>query len=356
MAAVRQGTGDNRQPRAGRHTLQLYISLARQEGIKQVVSLHVTASGSGAYQAAVAAQARAQARYPDLEIEVIATPRVSLVHGWMVIEAAGAAPRGERLEQMGARMREMIPITHVIHTADTLRYLHKGGRIGRAKRMVGSLLGVKPLIGMEDGVVVALGAARSRAWTHARMVEQAVGRCGRVKEACVHAAAREEAEKIKALVESRLRVARCRALASLRCAFRSRRGGFVLFPGGAGWLTPNRPGQAGAGPLQPVRAHTMARVFRATAPPAREKTARLPSQGPYREIVLPTSAPPSVDHSSLRRQCGLRRGLPCRAGAGNALAVVTQPGDHVLQGAAQGARGEPELAGSFGMADGGVPD
>jgi DegV family protein with EDD domain len=85
-----------------------------------------------------------------------------------------------------------------------------GGRIGRAKRLLGSVLNIKPLIGMEDGVVVALGVARSRAQAYARMVdaiEQAIAESGRVKVAYVHAAAREEAEKIRAMVEARLDVA-----------------------------------------------------------------------------------------------------------------------------------------------------
>jgi DegV family protein with EDD domain len=101
----------------------------------------------------------------------------------------------------------MIPVTRMIQTADSLRYLYMGGRIGLAKNLVGTLLNIKPLIGMEDGVIVALGQSRSRqrAYTAmADMVEDAVGRGGKIKIAYVHAAAREEAEKIRALVESRL--------------------------------------------------------------------------------------------------------------------------------------------------------
>jgi len=189
--------------------LQVYEALAEEAGVTEIVSIHMTSSGSGAYQAALAAQAMAGERHPELKIDVIDTRAVSLAHGWMVIEAARAAMQGERLEQVAARVRSMIPITRMIHTADTLRYLYMGGRIGRAKRLVGSVLNIKPLIGMEDGVVVALGVARSRAQAYARMVEmveQAVGRVGQVKVAYVHAAALEEAEKIKALVEARLNV------------------------------------------------------------------------------------------------------------------------------------------------------
>jgi fatty acid-binding protein DegV len=69
------------------------------------------------------------------------------------------------------------------------------------------VLNIKPLIGMEDGIIVALGQARSRRRAYEMIVskvEEAVGRSGRVRIACVHAAARDEAERLKALVEARL--------------------------------------------------------------------------------------------------------------------------------------------------------
>jgi DegV family protein with EDD domain len=100
----------------------------------------------------------------------------------------------------------MVPVTHMLQTADTLRYLYMGGRIGKAKHLVGSLLNIKPLIGVEDGVIVPLGIARSRAQAYQAMidkVEQAVGK-SRVKIAYVHAGAMQEVEKIKNLVEGRL--------------------------------------------------------------------------------------------------------------------------------------------------------
>ena len=189
--------------------LEVYEALAEESGVTEIVSIHMTSSGSGAYQAALAAQAMMKERHPDLTVDVIDTRAVSLAHGWMVIEAARAAMQGQRLEQVAARVRSMIPVTRMIHTADTLRYLYMGGRIGRAKRLVGAVLNIKPLIGMEDGVVVALGVARSRAQAYAKMVdmvEQAVGRFGQIKVAYVHAAALGEAEKIRTLVEARLNV------------------------------------------------------------------------------------------------------------------------------------------------------
>ena len=187
--------------------LMVYEKLVRERGKGDIVSIHMTSVGSGAYQAAKAAQAMAQEQLPDVRIEVIDTRNVSMCHGWMVIEAARAALAGRSLDEIVALVADMIPITRMIQTADTLRYLYMGGRIGMAKHLVGTLLNIKPLIGMEDGVIVPLGQARSRKRAYRKIVdrvEAAVGRMGRVKIAYVHAAAREEAEKIKTMVESRL--------------------------------------------------------------------------------------------------------------------------------------------------------
>lgn len=188
--------------------LEVYEGLA-DKGIRQIVSIHMTSKGSGAYQAALAAQSMIKGLIPDLVVEVIDTLNVSMCHGWMVIEAAREALQGRSLIEVIARVREMIPITRMIQTADTLKYLYMGGRIGRAKHLVGSLLNIKPLISMEDGEIVPVGTARSRSKAYQMMVEKVatvVGEMGKIKVAYTHAAAFEEAEKIKALVERRFTI------------------------------------------------------------------------------------------------------------------------------------------------------
>jgi DegV family protein with EDD domain len=186
---------------------ETYRGLAEQ-GVQEIISLHMTSRGSGAYQAAVLAQSLAAEQIPKVRIEVVDTQNVSLCQGWMVIEAARAALAGAHLDDILASIKRMIPVTRMVQTADTLKYLYMGGRIGMAQRLVGSLLNIKPLIGMKDGVIVALGQARSRWQAYTMMeeiVEDAVG-TGKVKVAYVHAGALEEVEKIKKLVEAKLDV------------------------------------------------------------------------------------------------------------------------------------------------------
>ena len=187
--------------------VEIYKNLI-QRGIRNILSIHMTASGSGAYQAASIARDSLLEEIPDVRIEVVDTRNVSLCQGWMVIEAARDALAGFSMDDALERVRRMIPITQMIQTADTLKYLYMGGRIGKAQHLVGSVLKIKPLIGMKDGVIVALGKAHSRLQAYTAMsgmVADAVGK-GRVKVAYVHAGARQEVEKIKELVEAKVGV------------------------------------------------------------------------------------------------------------------------------------------------------
>jgi len=186
--------------------LSQYQSLADQ-GVQEIVSIHMASKASGAYQAAKAAQTMARELLPKLQIEVIDTLNASMCHGWIVIEAARSALSGSSFTEITSRVYEMIPVTRMLQTADTLKYLYLGGRIGKAKHLVGTLLNIKPLISMENGEIIPVGVARSRKRAYQMIVEKieaAVGYMGKIKIAYVHAAAIEEAEKIKDLVESRL--------------------------------------------------------------------------------------------------------------------------------------------------------
>jgi DegV family protein with EDD domain len=163
---------------------------------------------SGAYQAAMVAQSMLQEEAPEIQIAVVDTLNASLCHGWIAIEAARGALAGLSMDDALASVKRMLPLTRMIQTADTLKYLYMGGRIGMAKRLMGTMLNIKPLIGMRDGVIVALGQARSRMQAYtvmSEMVAEAIGN-GKAKVAYVHAGALEEVEKIKQLVEGKVDV------------------------------------------------------------------------------------------------------------------------------------------------------
>jgi DegV family protein with EDD domain len=178
--------------------------LARR--VKEIVVITMTSNGSGAYQSCLAAVEIVQGQMPELQVEVVDTLQVAMAHGWAVIEAARSALAGCGFDQVAQRARQVAQNSMMIQTADTLRYLYMGGRIGKAKHLAGSILNIKPLIGMQDGIIVALGTARSRAKAYRRMVElmqQQVGEGSRIKIAFTHVAAQAQVEKLRALVVDR---------------------------------------------------------------------------------------------------------------------------------------------------------
>jgi DegV family protein with EDD domain len=169
----------------------------------EIIALTMTSKGSGAYQSCRAAAEMIQERNHDVRVHVVDTLQVAMSQGWAVIEAARAARSGIPIKHVLNRARAVAEKGRMIQTADTLRYLHMGGRIGKAQHLLGSLLNIKPLIGMQDGEIVALGTARSRLKAYRRMVElmqQEVGKGTQIKVAFTHVAARDQLEGLRTTV------------------------------------------------------------------------------------------------------------------------------------------------------------
>jgi len=173
---------------------------------REIVTICMTSIGSGAYQAALVAKEMAAEELPDLHIDVVDTLQVAVCHGWSVIEAARAALQGASFETVASTARDIAGRSTMIQTADTLRYLYMGGRIGRAKHLMGTLLNIKPLVGMNEGIISAVGQARSRRQAYRRMVDimvDAVGEGSRIKIGYVHALAPRDTQELRELIESR---------------------------------------------------------------------------------------------------------------------------------------------------------
>jgi len=185
--------------------LDVYQKLA-DEGQKKIISIHMTSKGSGAFQAAQIAATMIKEKIPDIRVEVIDTLNVALCQGWIAIESARCALDGISMDDILNKIKKMIPVTRMVQTADTLKYLYMGGRIGKAVHLVGSMLSLKPIISMKEGEIVALGVARGlhRAYTKmADVIESSVGSNGRVKIAYMHAGAPEKIQQLKTHIEAK---------------------------------------------------------------------------------------------------------------------------------------------------------
>jgi len=188
---------------------KVYKDLA-DTGKKEIISIHMTSKGSGAYQAACIAVKMMKEKLPHVHIEVIDTLNVALCQGWIAIEAARSALAGIKIEKIMEIIQDMIPVTCMVQTADTLKYLYMGGRIGKAMHLAGSILSLKPIISMKDGEIVALGVARGLNQAYRKMVnviESTVGSSGKIKVAYMHAGAPIKILKLKEMVETKFEIA-----------------------------------------------------------------------------------------------------------------------------------------------------
>lgn len=170
------------------------------ERTREIVALTMTSKGSGAYQACRMAAELVREEIADLKIEIVDTLQVAMAHGWAAIEAARLAKQDAPLETVHARALDVAAKARMVQTADTLRYLYMGGRIGRAQHLMANLFDIKPLIGMEDGVISALGTARSRARAYARMVEWVMAQTVNARYAhlaFVHCGAADQADVLR---------------------------------------------------------------------------------------------------------------------------------------------------------------
>jgi DegV family protein with EDD domain len=165
----------------------------------EVLSVHLSAKLSGTFGAARMA---ADAVDPE-HITVVDSGTVAMAMGFLVLEAARLARQGAPRPAITQRVEHLIPRARVICTIDTLTYLERGGRIGRAQALLGALLNVKPLLGVTDGEVLPLGRARSRAQALDRLVE-ILQRDGKLSHlAVLHGGAENDALKLRERVAGR---------------------------------------------------------------------------------------------------------------------------------------------------------
>jgi len=123
-----------------------------------IVSIHVTSKLSGTYNSAIQAKSELNITKP---IEVVDSATVSMALGLIVIRAAKIAKDGGTLEEVLKEIEHCSSNTEVLVVLDTLEYLEKGGRIGKASALIGSILSLKPILTVEDGIVGTFGKART---------------------------------------------------------------------------------------------------------------------------------------------------------------------------------------------------
>ena len=176
--------------------LSAYASLA---GYERIYSIHLSAKLSGTYQSASLA---AEEAGPE-RIRLVDTGTVSLANAMLALALERRLESGTTEAEVDALVEGFRRDARVVFTVGTLEYLQRGGRIGRAQALAGSLLNVKPILTIEDGVVVPIGRVRGRQKAleeFARVFEAGTEDRPGLRTAIAHAAAPEWIEVIEDLV------------------------------------------------------------------------------------------------------------------------------------------------------------
>lgn len=145
----------------------------KNEGATEILSIHLSEKLSGTL-----ASARQGAEgIDDVRIELVDSGLTTLALGLGVLAAAEAVQEGADLDKAHEVATSKFARTHTFFLVDTLEYLRRGGRIGHAQEMLGSVLRLKPLLSLQNGEVVPIGRVR----TKARALDDLLGRAAELQ-------------------------------------------------------------------------------------------------------------------------------------------------------------------------------
>ncbi len=136
---------------------EVYDKLALETD--EIVVIALTSKLSATYEVALQSIGLMKRK---CRVEVVDSKNAVMAQGFLVIAAARAAQAGASFDEVLDIVRRNIPRVELRAAFDTLEYLQRGGRIGKAQALLGSMLKVNPVIGLKDGEVVPIGRERSR--------------------------------------------------------------------------------------------------------------------------------------------------------------------------------------------------
>jgi fatty acid kinase fatty acid binding subunit len=142
------------------------------DGAESIVSVHVASTLSGTIKSAQIARDM----LPDRDIHIVDSLGASMAEGQLSRMGVELAADDRSGEEIAATLQERAGDITIYLTLDTLEYLKKGGRISGAQAAIGTLLSVKPIIRVRDGVVETVERVRTRGKARDRMVELVIER------------------------------------------------------------------------------------------------------------------------------------------------------------------------------------
>jgi DegV family protein with EDD domain len=187
--------------------LETYKQIVQEDGPDvTIVSIHLSSALSGTYQSAVLASSMLEG---EGNVTVVDSKSASYGIGALAVAAAEAALAGSSAEECLDLLRRMREQFHIYFLVDTLEYLKRGGRIGKASAVLGALLNIKPILSIDkEGEVAAVDRLRGQKKAMARIVELLEADVGNrpIQLTMAHANHREAAEELQAMIAERIPV------------------------------------------------------------------------------------------------------------------------------------------------------
>lgn len=164
----------------------------------RIISIHLSSRLSGTYQSAVIAKDMVK-----VPVDVIDSKGASMMLGFAVLEAAKAAKEGMHREDILQKINHVIENLKVYFVLDTLDWLQKGGRIGKASAFLGNLLNIKPMLTISDGLVTPVEKIRGKNKVMEKLLEKIAADMDKAPftATIVHSDCRSEAEKFKEVLK-----------------------------------------------------------------------------------------------------------------------------------------------------------
>jgi DegV family protein with EDD domain len=176
--------------------VRVYAAAAQEAS--GIVSIHMSPDLSATYNVARMASQLVE----GAPIRVINCHTAAMGQGFATLEAARAAATGATLDEVVRRVEAVAAKTNLFLTLDTFKYLHRGGRIGGAAALMGTVLQIKPLLYLDDGDVGVLAKPRTRPRALRLLVQQMAERVDghRLHASVFHADALSEAKDLSQLL------------------------------------------------------------------------------------------------------------------------------------------------------------
>ncbi|KQY87586.1 EDD domain protein [Paenibacillus sp. Root52] len=149
--------------------MNVYQSLLDEDPERAIVSIHLSSGMSGTYQSALLGKSLLER---EGDITVLDSKSASYGYGLLVVQAAELALQGKSAADIASAVEGMHRTRKLFFLVDTLEYLQKGGRIGKAAAIFGTLLNIKPILSIDkEGIIYAVEKVRGQKKAMARIIE-----------------------------------------------------------------------------------------------------------------------------------------------------------------------------------------